>query len=136
MDILLALLPALFWGSIVLFNVKLGGALQPDAGNDNRGAHRFVCVVSVCPPGAVWAHFYCRHHLGAVLVARPKQSAKKHTADGRFKNDADINGNAARLDFFVRCDRIQRMVNPDRDYAGYSRPYFYHHRDCAHIFRR
>lgn len=25
MDILLALLPALFWGSIVLFNVKLGG---------------------------------------------------------------------------------------------------------------
>lgn len=25
MDLLLALLPALFWGSIVLFNVKLGG---------------------------------------------------------------------------------------------------------------
>ncbi|MDF9558811.1 GRP family sugar transporter, partial [Bacillus tropicus] len=25
MDILLAILPALFWGSIVLFNVKLGG---------------------------------------------------------------------------------------------------------------
>ena len=25
MDIILALLPALFWGSIVLFNVKLGG---------------------------------------------------------------------------------------------------------------
>lgn len=25
MDIFLAILPALFWGSIVLFNVKLGG---------------------------------------------------------------------------------------------------------------
>ena len=26
MDIFLAILPAIFWGSIVLFNVKLGGA--------------------------------------------------------------------------------------------------------------
>ncbi|MCY9269992.1 hypothetical protein, partial [Bacillus licheniformis] len=25
MDIFLAILPAIFWGSIVLFNVKLGG---------------------------------------------------------------------------------------------------------------
>lgn len=27
MDIFLAILPAIFWGSIVLFNVKLGGGL-------------------------------------------------------------------------------------------------------------
>lgn len=76
MDILLALLPALFWGSIVLFNVKLGGGPYSQTLGTTIGALIVSFVLYLfCPPGAVWAHFYCRHHLGAVLVARPKQSA-------------------------------------------------------------
>ncbi|MED3855484.1 RhaT/GlcU family sugar-proton symporter [Priestia megaterium] len=45
MDILLALLPALFWGSIVLFNVKLGGGPYSQTLGTTIGALIFSIVI-------------------------------------------------------------------------------------------
>ena len=46
MDIFLAILPAIFWGSIVLFNVKLGGGLIVKR-SVQRLAHLFSIVVYI-----------------------------------------------------------------------------------------
>ncbi|ASZ69540.1 GRP family sugar transporter [Bacillus cereus] len=47
MDILLAILPALFWGSIVLFNVKLGGGPYSQILGTTLGALVFSIVVYI-----------------------------------------------------------------------------------------
>ncbi|MEH7558777.1 GRP family sugar transporter, partial [Priestia megaterium] len=47
MDILLALLPALFWGSIVLLNVKLGGGPYSQTFGTTIGALIFSLVIYV-----------------------------------------------------------------------------------------
>ena len=46
MDIFLAILPAIFWGSIVLFNVKLGGPYSQTLGT-TFGALIFSIVVYI-----------------------------------------------------------------------------------------
>ncbi|UNL84756.1 GRP family sugar transporter [Priestia koreensis] len=45
MDILLAILPAIFWGSIVLFNVKLGGGAYSQLLGTTLGALIFSIVI-------------------------------------------------------------------------------------------
>lgn len=45
MDILLAILPAIFWGSIVLFNVKLGGGPYSQTLGTTIGALIFSAVI-------------------------------------------------------------------------------------------
>lgn len=51
MDILLAILPALFWGSIVLFNVKLGGGPYSQTLGTTIGAFIFsICVYVFVQP--------------------------------------------------------------------------------------
>ncbi|WP_430487741.1 RhaT/GlcU family sugar-proton symporter [Priestia flexa] len=45
MDILLAILPAIFWGSIVLFNVKLGGGPYSQTLGTTMGALIFSIVI-------------------------------------------------------------------------------------------
>ncbi|SFC72658.1 glucose uptake protein [Bacillus sp. OV322] len=45
MDILLALLPAIFWGSIVLFNVKLGGGAYSQTLGTTLGALIFSIII-------------------------------------------------------------------------------------------
>lgn len=47
MDILLAILPAIFWGSIVLFNVKLGGGPYSQTLGTTFGALIFSIVVYI-----------------------------------------------------------------------------------------
>lgn len=47
MDILLAILPAIFWGSIVLFNVKLGGGPYSQTLGTTLGALIFSIVVYI-----------------------------------------------------------------------------------------
>ncbi|MFC7686103.1 RhaT/GlcU family sugar-proton symporter [Ureibacillus sp. GCM10028918] len=47
MDILLAILPALFWGSIVLFNVKLGGGPYSQTLGTTIGALIFSFVIFI-----------------------------------------------------------------------------------------
>lgn len=51
MDILLAILPAFFWGSIVLFNVKLGGGPYSQTLGTTIGAFIFsICVYMFVQP--------------------------------------------------------------------------------------
>lgn len=47
MDIFLAILPAIFWGSIVLFNVKLGGGPYSQTLGTTFGALIFSIVVYI-----------------------------------------------------------------------------------------
>ncbi len=47
MDIFLAILPAIFWGSIVLFNVKLGGGPYSQTLGTTLGALIFSIVVYI-----------------------------------------------------------------------------------------
>ncbi|MDG3086629.1 hypothetical protein P7F88_11110 [Vibrio hannami] len=46
MDIFLAILPAIFWGSIVLFNVKLGGGPHSAWNDDRRFNFQSVSILS------------------------------------------------------------------------------------------
>ncbi|MGQ0440508.1 GRP family sugar transporter, partial [Bacillus sp. B-TM1] len=55
MDIFLAILPAIFWGSIVLFNVKLGGGPYSQTLGTTLGALIFSIIGSgvFMKPGSV-----------------------------------------------------------------------------------
>ncbi len=68
MDIFLAVLPAIFWGSIVLFNVKLGGGPYSQTLGTTLGAliflHRYLYF---CTPYAYTFNLWGWSCIGAIL---------------------------------------------------------------------